>query len=92
MPGPCPEWCTLAPGHDWDHGSAGVLVRSHQGPQWGHHVWAEGSEHQAPGAPATFTYSAGISGDDLYDLTAAQARALAEQLVAAAAWVEAHQG
>ena len=84
----CPEWCTLPfPHHPWDHLVRGREVRGHQGPRFGPYVWT-----------GSFEY-ADHAGVHHYDLcldpavetevrTPEQARALAADLIAAAAWVE----
>ena len=84
---PCPDLCTLLPGHPWD-GEApdGHDLRSHAGSTFGEHVSTYATEHA--GEPEALTYRVCLSDPaDLNNMTVDQARDVGWSLMRAASWV-----
>lgn len=84
----CPDWCrTPEDGHRWETECAsGRAVQDHLGPEFGPvHI---GSLEYA-NAPGQFVVSITISDDVESEYGAEEARQLGEQILAAAAWLEA---
>lgn len=70
---PCPDWCRLAPGHDWDScGEDGGVERWHSGPSFGQ-IDISGAELATrPGGYRFLVrspeYEANVTGDELVAL------------------------
>lgn len=98
---PCPDWCTLTPGHgidDYDN-SRKCYFRTHGGPTFGL-VWTWGVEY--PDAPGVVIVVAGTDDTFLADvsdrkdvqgtgvMSGSRALEVARWFAAAGEWVEAH--
>jgi len=95
---PCPDWCTLRPGHPWDAETAeGLDLRGHAGPAFGRHVSTYATEYARAltfspekvlaGEPGVLTYGVCLSdAADLNNMTVDQAHGVGWSLMRAASW------
>jgi hypothetical protein len=90
---PCPAWCVLPPGHDWDSiQPKGGDNRGHQGPDFGLGEYVSVGATEFSYAPGVLTMHVTIlDAGDLNEMTAEQTRSLAQSLIEAAAWLEANR-
>src|SRR3954463_6897838 len=80
----CPDWCRQDEDHDPSINADGVLEADHPGPDFGKGVYSVGLQM---GDVVTPTVS--LRELERYDAKPAELRALAQSLLAAAAWLEA---
>ncbi len=86
---PCPDWCTLKPGHPADSETFdGRSLRGHGRPAFGGFLFAGAYEYAD--APGALEYDVQLAADG-DTLTVAQLLDLARNALDAAAWLEAHR-
>lgn len=86
---PCPEWCSLKPGHDWDSEGERGDQRGH-GAELSQYVGIYGIEYAD--TPGVIVTEISINPTAEHQVTTAEAAyQMANELVAAARWLEAHR-